>query len=79
MGSPAAVHPFPDDWGTFRFIVIKICNLAGQKCILLQGHNHCTDAGLVESANRKVGLHLMCVLLLLAGFPLTGGLLSTRR
>lgn len=43
-----------DAWGTFRFMVLKLSGLGGEERIMVHGHNHCTEASLVEEVNRKV-------------------------
>lgn len=43
-----------DAWGAFRFMVIKLCGTDAQERIIVHGHNHCSDASLMENVNRKV-------------------------
>ena len=45
-----------DDWGTFRFVAVKLRDArANRQKILVRGRNGCSEANLVEELNRKVG------------------------
>lgn len=45
-----------DDWGTFRFVAIKLRDRANRQKILVRGHNGSSEANLMEGINRKVWL-----------------------
>lgn len=43
-----------DDWGTFRFLLLRLRGRNDKQRVLLRGRNYCSEAQLVEDINRKV-------------------------
>ncbi len=45
-----------DDWGTFKFLVIRVRGRNDKQCIIVRGKNYCTEAQIIEDVNRKVSM-----------------------
>lgn len=43
-----------DDWGTFKFVVVRIRGRNDKQRILVRGRNYCSEAQIVEDINRKM-------------------------
>eukprot|EP00195_Chlamydomonas_chlamydogama_P003391 CAMPEP_0202914298 /NCGR_PEP_ID=MMETSP1392-20130828/62740_1 /ASSEMBLY_ACC=CAM_ASM_000868 /TAXON_ID=225041 /ORGANISM="Chlamydomonas chlamydogama, Strain SAG 11-48b" /LENGTH=503 /DNA_ID=CAMNT_0049605899 /DNA_START=304 /DNA_END=1814 /DNA_ORIENTATION=- len=43
-----------DEWGSFRFLVVKVVGREGKQRILIRGQNCCTEAAIMETLNRKM-------------------------
>lgn len=43
-----------DDWGTFKFVMLRMKDRQNKQKLLIRGHNHSTEASLVEEANRQM-------------------------
>jgi len=43
-----------DDWGTFRFLLLRLRGRDDKQRILLRGRNYCSEAQLIEDVNRKM-------------------------
>ena len=56
--SSAGVETIPtveiDDWGSFKFLVVRVSDLVGHQRIVVHGRNHCSEAAVVEGIHSKV-------------------------
>lgn len=44
-----------DDWGKYKFLLLRIRDRAGRQKLLVRGANYASDAKLVEGLHRQVG------------------------
>lgn len=50
-----------DDWGTFKFLVLRVRGMNDKQRILIRGRNGCTEANVIEATNRKVRVIVVCM------------------
>ncbi|KAL6758339.1 hypothetical protein V8C86DRAFT_2600051 [Haematococcus lacustris] len=43
-----------DEWGVFKFLVLRVRGRHDRQRILLRGHNYCCEASLLEDVNQKM-------------------------
>ena len=50
-----------DDWGTFKFVVARVCTNNGLKQrVMVRGRNYCTQAKILDDLTTKVRVQPPC-------------------
>jgi hypothetical protein len=44
-----------DDWGKYKFLLLRLRDRAGRQKLLVRGANYASDAKIVEGLHRQVG------------------------
>jgi len=45
-----------DDWGKFKFVLVRVRDHTGRQKLLVRGHNYASEGKLMEALHRQVGV-----------------------